>query len=532
MAAEASAPLRGIGNPTLTRDQGDFRISLPQEYRPGQSVELMAELKGWEIWQPTGGRLIIPERAADAPKVLLRRPGDRRFLRSQGVEDLLVQALRQAKEQAAKDRPRTPIDNHGAAAAPAINLSGSVREWATRYGLSAAQVQAEVDRWVAAAKQNHAQDEQKRCLVAVAERRFGDAARCFEAEGSAEAQEVQKLREQALARLETAMESFRRAGDAHEANYDFAAALAVYERAHRLVCRDEAPALWAETLNLLGIVKNELGTRVDGPAMHRYLAQALSAYRLALQVYTREQHPQHWAMVQNNLANALADQAARTPGEAGARLLSDAVTAYRLALLVYTHEQHPQQWAMTHNNLAIALAAQAARTPGAASARLLPEAISSYHLALQVRTRELLPQDWAMTQNNLAAALADQAACSTGAAGARLLADAVSAFRLALLVFTREQLPQQWAGTQNNLAVALKDQAARTTGPDRARLLLEAEAALRATLTIFTYEALPQHWAQSQRDLLTVCQLRNDSACVTAAQTALRRLTSTATPFW
>jgi adenylate kinase family enzyme len=53
----------------------------------------------------------------------------------------------------------------------------------------------------------------------------------------------------------------------------------------------------------------------------------MTAYRQALEVRTREELPQDWAMTQNNLGNALSEQGTRTEGEAGRRLLAEAMAA-------------------------------------------------------------------------------------------------------------------------------------------------------------------------------------------------------------
>jgi hypothetical protein len=77
----------------------------------------------------------------------------------------------------------------------------------------------------------------------------------------------------------------------------------------------------------------------------------VAAYRLALEVRTREALPQDWAMTQMNLGNALAEQGTRTEGEAGRKLLAEAVAAYRASLEVFTEKDFPWHHRTCNYNL-------------------------------------------------------------------------------------------------------------------------------------------------------------------------------------
>ncbi len=488
--------VRGLENPARSKEQGFFRLPLlGTVYRPGQQLTVTVQVPGWQLYQPEGGVITLPEVPAKQPLTLKLLPlGSKRFLERLGLVELIRRAMSEVKDQPSRaaSLPGTPSP---------VDLKGPIQKWASEYGLGVEQVQSAVDAWATEVLKRRDQGSDESCLAHYAQQKFAESAACFTSLGQSELRELQKLQQQVQQRTEQAVRHFIKAGESHQARYDHAAALHVYKQAAQLVRRDQSPELWAELQNWLGIAHHELGIRVDGAAAGDHLRQALAAYRAAQQVYIRESLPQHWAMTQNNLAASLDEQAKRTTGEEETRLLEDAVAASRLALQVYTRESLPQHWAMTQNNLSVLLKAQANRTTGEGGMRLLEDAVAASRLALQVYTRESLPQDWAMTQNNLALSLVEQANRTTGEGGTKLLGDAVAAYRLALQVLTRESLPQHWAMTQNNLANSLSEQANRTLGEQGMRLLGNAVAAYRLALQVLTRESLPQHWALTQNNL-------------------------------
>ena len=219
---------------------------------------------------------------------------------------------------------------------------------------------------------------------------------------------MERLKAQVLERTERAVRRFVKAADAYALRYDFAGALAEYEKAARWAKRDVAPALWAEVQNLLGIAHWQLGIRVEGESSRVHLAQAVLAYRSALEVYTKKDLPHHWAATQNNLGNAFRGQASRTQGPEGTARLAQAVVAYRSALEVQTKKDLPQDWATTQNNLGLALRDQAQRLPPDSPARkeLLTQAVGVFRAALEIHTQTVFPLDWARAQRNLAQACA------------------------------------------------------------------------------------------------------------------------------
>jgi tetratricopeptide (TPR) repeat protein len=488
--------MKGTGNWVGSDAHGQFRVQLLRSVRIGQSIEVEVEgMPGWLLYQPADGRVVVPEAPQTVTLKLLPK-GSLRFLGSQGLASLLTRMMSEAKDSA-RSSPVVPLGS----VPPPVDLKGPMQKWASEYGLSLEQVQTAVDKWAKDVLSRRQQDDEQVCLAHYSQKQLEQAARCFDELGQKDVQELERLKAQVLERTERAVRRFVKAADAHNLRYDFAAALAEYEKAARWAKRDVSPALWAEVQNLLGIAHQELGIRVEGESAQVHLAQAVTAYRLALEVYTKKDLPQDWAMTQNNLGTALSDQASRTQGTEGTALLAQAVTAYRLALEVYTKKDLPQDWAMTQNNLGIALSDQASRTQGTEGTALLAQAVTAYRLALEVYTKKDLPQDWARTQNNLGAALSDQASRTQGTEGTALLAQAVTAYRLALEVYTKKDLPQDWAMTQNNLGTALSDQASRTQGTEGTALLAQAVTAYRLALEVYTKKDLPQDWAMTQNNL-------------------------------
>ena len=495
---KAQIAMKGTGNWVGSDAHGQFRVQLLRSVRIGQSIEVEIDgVPGWLLYQPADGRVVVPE-APQAVTLKLLPKGSLRFLGSQGLASLLARMMSEAKESA-RASPVVPLGS----APPPVDLKGPMQKWASEYGLSLEQVQTAVDKWAKDVLSRRQQDDEQVCLAHYSQKQLEQAASCFDELGQKDVQELEQLKAQVLDRTERAVRRFVKAADAYKLRYDFAAALAEYEKAARCAKRDVSPALWAEVQNLLGIAHWELGIRVEGESAQVHLAQAVTAYRLALEVYTKKDLPQQWATTQNNLGAALSNQASRTQGNEGTALLAQSVTAYRLALEVRTKKDLPQDWAATQNNLGLALSDQASRTQGTEGTALLAQAVTAYRLALEVYTKKDLPQDWAMTQNNLGLALSNQASRTPGTEGTALLAQAVTAYRLALEVYTKKDLPQGWAMTQNNLGIALSDQASRTPGTEGTALLAQAVTAYRLALEVRTKKDLPQGWATTQNNLGT-----------------------------
>ena len=380
------------GDTARTKEGGRFRIFLKDVFKPGSTITLSLEKKGWRIQYPLEGETRVPD---DLEKELidirLLPIGSKKFWSADRIEKFIRDTADKSKEQIRPEGKPQEID-----------FSRYIKDWAVQYGFSAQQAKDQIEKWVAEAEQKN--DPYQLGLAAYAKKNFTEAGKLFEASAVDKARRAHEASTTAQQLTEEAARDYRLAGDAHSNNYQFEQALIAYESARTLISRTDHPRLWADLTIIIGIAEAQIGIRTKGDGIHEHLGNAVAAYRDALTVYTKEQLPQDWAMTQNNLGTVLSHQGTRTGGEAGTRLLAQAVEAYKAALTVYTKEQLPQDWAMTQNNLGAVLSDQGTRTAGFAGTQLLAQAVAAYRAALEIRTREHLPQDWAQTHNNLAKA--------------------------------------------------------------------------------------------------------------------------------
>jgi len=478
------------GDSDKTKANGLFRIFLRDTLKPGEPVTITVTKKNWRIWPPQGGQTLVP---ADPEKtvtvITLLQAGSRRFLSDDGIQGLLDDAVRRAKEQV---RPAgSPLR---------LELGRYIKDWAVDYGFSVQQVLEEVERWVDEVQRKQ-DDLTKLALAAYAAHNLPRAYELASESALAKIKRREAIRKQDLELTLGIVRDLQLAGDVAYTNYDFRAAVQTYERALEEINRDTTPLLWAETEVLIGNAAQQLATRAEGEVSRALLAQAVASYHAALDVCSRSDVPRNWAIAESNLGNALQEQGKRSSGDEGRRLLLEAVRSYSAALEVLARSDSPRDRAMTQNDLGAALAELGMRSAGEERQRLFREAVMAYRAALGVRTRRELPQDWAATQNNLGVVLRQLGTGIGGTAGQRLLEEAVVAYRAALEVRTRGEVPQDWAMTQSNLGSAQTELGTRSEGEAGQRFLSEAVAAYRAALEVYTRNDLPQDWAATQTSL-------------------------------
>jgi tetratricopeptide (TPR) repeat protein len=332
--------------------------------------------------------VIIPALDSELVKIRLVKKGSPKLWSDERIEKFIRDMADKAKSQVTLEGKPQDVD-----------FSRYIKDWAIRYGFSAQQAKAEIDKWVAEAEQGD--DPYQLGLAAYAKKNFGEAGKLFEESATGKARRAREASATAQQLSEEAIRDFRLARDAHTNNYHFDQALSAYQKASELTSQHDNPRLWADLTMLVANAESNVGIRTEGERIHRHLANAVAAYHAALKVYTKAQLPQDWAMTQNNLGIVLSDQGTRTAGEEGTTLLAQAVAAYREALTVRTKAQLPQDWAMTQNNLGAVLRDQGTRTAGEAGKELIRQAISAYELALEIRTRQALPMQWEKTMSNL-----------------------------------------------------------------------------------------------------------------------------------
>jgi tetratricopeptide (TPR) repeat protein len=470
-AQDRQAPAVGLdivceetGESDTTGTGGLFKIPLPDVLLPRDRITLRVHRTHWRIWQPPAGEVAVPARAHEKKVVTVKllEAGATRLLNEAAVERLLLDAASKSKEQVeAGGRPAE------------IQVRRYLDEWAMQYGFAREEVEAEVDRWIAAARANS--DDPRRLALAEFAKNDFERASALAAQWAASAERRQRQvgTGKQTARSD-AVQAYRLAGDAQYNDYRFETALEFYRKALALSSARHSPTTWAAIQDDVGRAAWELGTRAQGEAAWRHLDESIAAHQAALQARTRAL-PQQWAGSQNSLGRALQQQGSRNRSEAGQVLLAQAVEAYRAALEVYTRPRSPQRWATIQNSLGSVLQERGNRSPGEAGRMLLVQAEEAYRAALEVYTRQRTPQLWATIQNSLATALQDRANRSPGEAGEALLAQAVEAYRAALEVYTRQRTPQHWASIQNSLGTALEEAGKRSQG--EAGEALQAQAA-------------------------------------------------------
>jgi tetratricopeptide (TPR) repeat protein len=493
-----SVSLEEDGSQDVTKNGGLFQLFLSDVLKPGVEVTITVTVPGYAVYEPPGGKLIVPVDLIHRKEIQLLPKGSPKFLSDAQLRAFIERTANELSRSATQPDTKKPLD-----------LSRYIKDWAVQYGFSVDQVQGEVNRW-ASEVESRKSSAYDLALAAFALKNFSEAHdRAMDAAAGDEDHlaSLQKQQQEGINRI---IRDYRLAGDAAYNALDFAKASDAYQRALARVSQDGQGAQWAGFQLQIGNAEAALISRSEGTAISAHEKSARNAYLAALTVYTREQLPQDWAMAQNSLGIALDDLAGRSEGVQATQYLQQAVDACRSALQVYTREQLPQGWAATQNNLGSALRDLAGRSEGAQASQYLQQAVDAYRSALQVRTREQLPQDWATTQNNLGIALDNLAGRSEGAQASQYLRQAVTAYRSALQVYTREQLPQDWAATQNNLGAALDDLAGRSEGVQVSQYLRQAVDAYRSALQVYTESAFPARWAAVAWNLASVYEAKRD----------------------
>ncbi|WP_051415142.1 tetratricopeptide repeat protein [Marichromatium purpuratum] len=313
--------LEETGDSERTKAGGLFNLPLPEAFRPGERITLQITKDDWRIQYPLDGELRVPNsRERQRIDVRLLPVGSKKWWSDDRIEKLIADMAAQAREQITPD-----------AAQPKPDFGRYIQEWATQYGFSLEQAQAEIARWATEVEQ-HQDDLYKLGLAAFAEKHFGRAQQLFRDSAATNVERMRQSEERIAAEQEQrehfremAIRDYRLEGDAAYNNYAFAPAFEAYENALALTNLDQRPQQWAEVIMDVAKAHYAIGIRTRGAEVQEHLSEAVAAYRAALEVYTRAQLPQQWATTQNNLGTALQEQGTRTGREAGQRLLAEAV---------------------------------------------------------------------------------------------------------------------------------------------------------------------------------------------------------------
>ena len=253
-----------------------------------------------------------------------------------------------------------------------------------------------------------------------------------------------------------------------------------------LTSRDERPADWAASRQLLGTVFGVLGQRQGGT---RNLENAIEAFQDSLDSRDRQQHPLQWAETQNSLGNALGILGHRLGDE---EMMLQSIKAFERALEDRTHWRAPGEWAITQNNLAAVLQSQGQKNK---DTKMLKQSVEAYKDVLNEWTKERYPIEWAATMNNMGTALR---LLGEHRKGPRTLEQSVAAYNSSLSIRSRDQFPQEWAMVQNNLGAALQKLAEREENSDT---LKRAVDAYENALLEWTRDQMPMTWAMTMANL-------------------------------
>ncbi|HEX8072364.1 MAG TPA: hypothetical protein VF546_20630 [Pyrinomonadaceae bacterium] len=239
-----------------------------------------------------------------------------------------------------------------------------LREYANEYGFSLEQFRDAADQW---AQIKDSDDKEERALKEYYRKNYARAAKLAGESAEVADEELEQLKQRTTEASLKVIRRYKLQGNAFYADYKFSEALTAYSEVEqrfetRKISKEDFMEEWAEIKLLIGDTKGELGSRVEGAAGPRLLAEALADYGQAETFYSRAQLPQQWATVQNNLAitySLLRDWPGA--GEAYANVLQvypDNAEVYRRAALLY-HEQlfkfeqafalH-QQWLARHKD--------------------------------------------------------------------------------------------------------------------------------------------------------------------------------------
>jgi tetratricopeptide (TPR) repeat protein len=291
----------------VTTDDGGFRISLPDVFKPGDPVTLFVDKPGYQIWDPLEGEIPIPTDPLKNPIIIkLDKLGSHRFFSKMQFEWFIRKISDDAKAQVKEKDPNDQID-----------FTRYLKDWAVKYGFGINEVRAELDKWADEIEANE-MDYHKLGLAAFYRKQFGKAAEEFTRSGEQHNQKLIKVREkkqeiqkQEKELVEKFIRDYRLAGDSYYYNYHFHDALASYEKALKEADRKVDPIQWASLMNDISKTYWNLGIRSEGQIQHKYFIESVKGYHEILLIYTRETLPQQWAMTQNNLGAALSDQGIR-----------------------------------------------------------------------------------------------------------------------------------------------------------------------------------------------------------------------------
>ncbi len=283
--ANLTVTLQETNQSDVTNSIGIFRIFLPDIFKTGEEITLIVDRPDWRIQSPLDGETRIPsDLKKELIEVRLLPVGSKLFWSHDRIEKFIKDLADKSREQV---RPKGKPEE--------VDFSRYIKDWAIQYGFSPKEAKEQIDKWIAEIEEKE-NDFFKLGLAAFAKKNFHKAGELFRESAELKAKRLQKtieerqiLEEKERLLSEEVVRDYRLEGDAHYSNYKFNKALTAYEKAFSYMSREQFPKLWAFILVNIGTANREIGIRVRGIAIQKYLTDAAGAYQKALEVYTREE---------------------------------------------------------------------------------------------------------------------------------------------------------------------------------------------------------------------------------------------------
>jgi tetratricopeptide (TPR) repeat protein len=245
-------------------------------------VTITVTVPGYAVYEPPGGKLIVPVDLIHRKEIQLLPKGSPKFLSDAQLRAFVERTAKESSRSATQTDTKRPPD-----------LSSYLKDWAVQYGFSVDQVQAEVSRW-ASEVESRKSSAYDLGLAAFARKNFSEAHdRAMEA-AAEEEDHLASLQKQQQEGIDRIIRDYRLAGDAAYNALEFAEASDAYRRALAHIPLGGQGTQWADLQLRLGNAEAALVSRSEGTAIAAHEKSARSAYPAALTVYVREQLPQDW----------------------------------------------------------------------------------------------------------------------------------------------------------------------------------------------------------------------------------------------
>src|ERR1019366_2517481 len=120
-----SVSLDEDGSHDVTKDGGLFHLFLSAALKPGVEVTVTVTAAGYAVYEPTGGKLIVPVDLIHRKEIQLLPKGSPKFLSDAQLRALIERTAKKSSQSAMQPDTKQPPD-----------LSRYLKDWAVQYGFS------------------------------------------------------------------------------------------------------------------------------------------------------------------------------------------------------------------------------------------------------------------------------------------------------------------------------------------------------------------------------------------------------------